>query len=225
VISVLLQFIPLALAAIAPGLLLVAILLLGTQNGLRKVIAFTLGKYLAYIGWGIVLLILSDVIASAGGIETPTMPAALKLILGVLLLVLAGRSLVGEDDPDAPPPKWMAALEKPSAAALFGIGVLLSVVQIRFVLLMIAGVTMMGTAALSSAETVVLLLVLSLCMVWPLLIPIAIYVLAGEQTEEALAATNQWLTRNQRWINFFVLLLFGIVLLVNGLMGLGVIGA
>lgn len=169
------------------------------------------------------MLILSDVIAGAGGIETPTIPAALKLILGVLLLVLAGRSLVGEDDPDAPPPKWMAITEKPSVGALFGIGVLLSVVQIRFLLLMIAGVTMMMAAELSSIQTIVLLLILSLCMVWSLLIPIVIYVLAGERATEVLAAMNQWLTRNQRWINF-VVLLFGVVLLANGLMELGVIG-
>lgn len=77
------------------------------------------------------------------------MPAALKPILGVLLLVLAGKSLVGEDDPDAPPPKWMAMLEKPGVGALFGIGLLLSVVQIRFVLLMMARVTVMMTDELS----------------------------------------------------------------------------
>jgi hypothetical protein len=156
-ISIFLQFIPLALAAISPGFFLVAILLLGTTNGLRKVIAFTLGKYVAYVGWGVVLLIVSDLIANAGGIGMPTIPAALKLILGVLLLVLAGRSLIGEDDPDAPPPKWMATLEKPGVGALFGIGVLLSVVQIRFVLLMMAGVTMMMTAELSSVQTIVLM--------------------------------------------------------------------
>ena len=81
----------------------------------------------------------------------------------------------------------------------------------------------MVAAGLSSGQTVVLLLVLALCMVWPLLIPIVIYVLAGERTTEALAAMNQWLARNQRWVNFVVLLLFGGLLLVNGLMELGVI--
>jgi hypothetical protein len=48
-------------------------------------------------------------------------------------------------------------------------------------------------------------------------------VLAGERAAEALAAMNQWLARNQRWVNFFVLLLVGVFLLAKGLMELGVI--
>ena len=47
---------------------------------------------------------------------------------------------------------------------------------------------------------------------------------SGDCAAQALASMNQWLTVNQRWVNFVVLLLFGLLLLINGLATLHVIG-
>jgi threonine/homoserine/homoserine lactone efflux protein len=221
--ELLLQFIPLFVAAIAPGIMLIVILLLGTENGLRKVLAFTLGKYLVYIGWGIFFLFLSGKISEAGGLEKPMAISAVKLFLGVLLLVLAVRSLLGEDDPDAPPPKWMAMIDKVSARELFGIGALLSVIQIRFVLLMAAGAILIVDAGLAMGQNIIALLILAFCMIWVLVIPIIVYLVMGDRAAKMLDSMNDWLARNQRWVNFVVLLLFGIVLLSSGLTELRII--
>jgi len=221
-IEIMIQFIPLALAAVSPILILIVILLIGTEDGLRKASAFTLGKYLVYLGWGVLFLVLMDWIGSAGGVDTPTMPAAMMVLLGILLLVLAGSCLLGEDDPDDVPPKWMTQLDQQRPAALFGIGALLSVVQIRFVLLVAAGVSIMMESELSSIQSIVLLLILAFCLVWSLLLPIIIYVLMGDRGSQAIGSMKGWLTRNQRWINFGVLLFIGVVLVFKGLTSLGV---
>ena len=223
-IELLLQFIPLMVAAIAPGIMLIVILLLGAKDGLRKVLAFTLGKYLVYVGWGIFFLFLSGKISEAGGMEMPMAVSAVKLFLGVLLLVLAVKSLLGEADPDATPPKWMAAINKANAGMLFGIGALLSVIQIRFVLLMAAGAIIIEEAGLAIGQNIIALLILAFCMIWVLVIPIIVYLVMGDRAVNMLDSMNGWLARNQRWVNFVVLLLFGFVLLRSGLTGLGIIG-
>ena len=129
--DVLIQFIPLALAAIAPGMIIATLVFLGTQNGLVKAAAFTLGKYVVYIGWGILFMLFSDWIATTEGFEAPTFPV-LKVILGILLLVLAFRNLFKDSDPEeSSTPKWMSSLENASSPAVFGIGALLSLVQIQ----------------------------------------------------------------------------------------------
>lgn len=110
-VEILVQFIPLALASVSPIIMLVVILLIGTKDGLRKSSAFTLGKYLVYLGWGVLFLAILDWIVSPGGVETPGIPAAFMVLLGILLLVLAGRSLLGEDKPDDVPLKWMTLLD------------------------------------------------------------------------------------------------------------------
>jgi threonine/homoserine/homoserine lactone efflux protein len=222
--ELLLQFIPLAVAAIAPGLLTIILVVLGTQDGLRKALAFFLGKYLVYIGWGILLLYLSEKISEAGGFEIPTAASAVQLFLGVLLLVFAVRSLLGDDDPDAPPPKWMTMLDKAGIGIFFGFGALMSVLQVRFVLLMISGAIMITEAGLAIGQSILALLILAFCMVWMFAVPIIIYVVMGDRAKKMLDSMNEWLTRNQRWVNFVVLMMFGLILLSSSLIALGVIG-
>jgi hypothetical protein len=50
--AVLLQILPLALAAIAPTMIGLVILFLSDDRGLAKTLAFILGKYLVYVMWG-----------------------------------------------------------------------------------------------------------------------------------------------------------------------------
>lgn len=52
--------------------------------------------------------------------------ATLLLVLAVVFYVTAARSYLAEDDPDAPPPKWMTMTESmtPTKAFLVGGGLL-----------------------------------------------------------------------------------------------------
>jgi hypothetical protein len=50
--AVLLQILPLALAAIAPTMIGLVVLFFSDDRGLVKALAFILGKYLVYVIWG-----------------------------------------------------------------------------------------------------------------------------------------------------------------------------
>jgi hypothetical protein len=149
-----------------------------------------------------------------------TASLVLKSLLGVLLLVLAVRTYFGEDDPDAPHPKWMTALDKASPITLFGIALLLSLIQLRFVVLMMAGINSIVVVNLSASQVVISLAILILAVIWPQLLPILIYLIMGQKAQLTLNSMNNWLTRNQRIVNVIVLGLFGIILLADGLSGI-----
>lgn len=218
--NLLLQFIPLAIAAIAPVMILAVIMLLSAKGGLPKALSFIFGRIIAYTIWGVLLLGLSDKLSDTGSSDEASVASlVIKSLLGVLLLVQATRAYVDEDDPDAPPPKWMAALDKASPIALFGIALLLSVVQVRYVILMMVGASSIANAALSSSQTVVALLFLIVAVIWPQLLPILVYLVMGKKAQALLTSMNIWLT-HQRMVNVIVLGFFGVVLLVGGLSGL-----
>ena len=218
--NLLFQFIPLAVAAIAPVMIMAVIMILSAKGGLGKAISYILGRILAYAFWGVLLLGLNDKLSEVGPGEASTASLVLKSLLGVLLLVLAVRTYFGEDDPDAPPPKWMTTLDKASPIALFGIALLLSLIQLRFVLLMMAGINSIVVVNLSASQVVISLVILILAVIWPQLLPILIYLIMGQKAQLTLNSMNNWLTRNQRIVNVIVLGLFGIILLVDGLSGI-----
>ena len=218
--TVFLQILPLALAAIAPTMIGLVVLFLSDDRGLVKALAFILGKYLVYVIWVVVSLDLAEHIASTGSGGASSYSEVIFLIFGLLLLILAVRNFFGEDDPDAPPPKFMTILNKMGPVKLFGVGVVLSLMQFRFIALVLVGATVIAEARLSTTENLISVLWLALLMVWPMLIPVVVFLVLGERREAAMKSMRTWLTRNKRMINVVVLGVFGTLLLVIGLIGI-----
>jgi hypothetical protein len=215
--TVFLQILPLALAAIAPTMIGLVVIFLSDDRGLVKALAFILGKYIVYVLWGVVSLELAGHISSTSLGGTSTFSEVIFLIFGLLLLILAMRSFFGEDDPDAPPPKFMTILDKMGPLKLFGVGLVLSLMQFRFIALVLVGAAVIEGARLSTTENLISVLVLALLMVWPMLIPVVVFLVLGEGREAAMKSMRTWLTRNHRMINVVVLGVFGLLLLILGL--------
>src|SRR2546421_1704766 len=209
--TVFLQILPLAIAAIAPTMIGLVVLFLSDDRGLVKALAFILGKYLVYVIWGVVSLDLAEHIASTSSEGASSYSEVIFLIFGLLLLILAVRNFFGEDDPDAPPPKFMTILDKMGPIKLFGVGLVLSLMQFRFIALVLVGATVIAEARLSTTQNLISMLWLALLMVWPMLIPVDVLLVLGGSREAAMKSMRTWLTRNQRLINVVVLGGFGII--------------
>jgi hypothetical protein len=217
---VLLKMLPFALGTIAPTMIgLVVIFLTGTR-GLVKASAFILGKYLFYVFWSLIALDFVDQLLSPGLKVSRSVSDGFFLLSGLLLLVLAVRNFFVEDDPDAPPPKFMTVLAKLGPFKLFGLGIGISVIQPRFIIFVLLGASIIAEARLSTTENFISLLVLALLMVWPMLIPVVVFLIMGERRDEAMNAMKSWLLHNQRMINVVIMGLIGIFLLLLGLTGM-----
>ena len=219
--SVLANFVPLAIGAIAPVMIALIVMLLGTPDGLRKASAFILGKMAAY---GIIIILLMTFVHniddSDGGDTQSTAILMLKAVLGVLFLVMAAKTFFTDEDPDAPPSKLQVTLQTMGILPTFLIGFGLSFIQLRFVLLVMAGVGIIRDAEMGTSSEIFASLVLILAMTWPLLVPVGVYLGMGDRRDQVMDSMNSWLSAHSRIINMVVLTLFGIVMLRAGLSGL-----
>lgn len=219
--DVILQLLPLALGAISPVMILLIALFLTSKGGMTKSLVFISGKYITYVVWGFGFLGLADKVRSTGESgEASTASLVIKIILGGLLLILAIKTYLGEDDPDAPPPKLLTTLNKMGLGKLFLVGIVLSNIQIRFVALVLAGVVIIATAQMPAVQNTIAILILALLMVWPLLIPVVVFLATGDRRGAALQSMNAWLERNSRIITVVVLGAFGLILLWGSVSGL-----
>jgi Sap-like sulfolipid-1-addressing protein len=217
---VILKMLPFALGSIAPTMIgLVVIFLTGTRGAVQSC-AFLLGKYVLYVFWGLVALDVVDQLVSPGLKVSRSVSDGFFLLAGLLLLLLAVRNFFVEDDPDAPPPKFMTMVAKLGPIKLFGLGIGISIIQPRFIIFVLLGASMIVEARLSTTENFISLLVLALFMVWPMLIPLVVYLVMGEHGVEAMQSMKSWLQKNQRKINVVVMGMIGIFLLFLGLTGM-----
>ena len=218
--AMLMNFIPLAIAAIAPVGMGMIILLLISKQGIHKALAFLISQALAFAIWGIIFLNLSSNFVNLQSSEPTRAGAAIRVFLGILIMVIAIRMYVTDHDLDAVPLQIESLLEKIGVVILFFLNLILSLLQIRFVLLIMIGTNIINAAHLSVTGTYIGLLILLLVLLWPQLLPIIIFLGLRDNKEKALKSLNDWMFKNARLINAGLLGILAIYLLWGGLVDL-----
>jgi hypothetical protein len=167
-IDLLPQLIVLALGgSIAPALLLLSILFLGSQRPLPNATALVLGYFAVCAAVGVAGLVLLGGTAGAAGSTASVIGRVISVTLGVLLIVLGLRRLLKTRDPDASLARWMESVSSITPAKAFGIGMVLFPLQIRILAIFIACINLIATASLRTQESIVALVLALLIFAIP----------------------------------------------------------
>jgi hypothetical protein len=201
--------------SIAPPLLLLTILSLGSERPLPNAIALALGYFTTCAAIGIAGLTLFDGAGSAAS----TAGSVIGVAVGALLIVLGFRSLLNAPDPDAQPPRWMASIHSMSPSRAFGFGMALFPVQIKNLAIFVACIELLVASSFSLQSSIVALgLVLAIFAI-PILVLIGLYALVPLRASDVLGSLRTWMEKNGRAITVVVCFLFGVFFLVRGLTG------
>jgi hypothetical protein len=220
--SVLVDLLPLMIgAAIVPVPIIIVLLLLGNPGGLLKGSAFVGGAVAVRLAQGIVF---GYVFTSDPAATTDTggnlIVSTLLIVLGVLMLVTAYRKWDKDEDPDAPPPKWIAAVGSLSAPKALGIGAAVVALSTKQWVFTLAAIGVLGRAHLGPPASIGLFLCYVLAAQAFGLIAVLAYILSPRRAGGVLAATRQWLQRNDRLVLTTASLIFGLFFLFKGITGL-----
>lgn len=170
------------------------------------------------LGWvaGIVLassicVILANTIgltpagAASGGVSW------IKLLLGVVLLVLAVKKWRTRDDAEMP--AWMKAIDKVTPAKAAVLGLLLSAVNPKNLVLCVAA----GIAIAQGGHQVLLIVVFAVIAACTVAIPVIAYAVAADRMRGPLDRLKTWLEQNNATVMCVLLLVFGVVLIGKAL--------
>jgi hypothetical protein len=213
------------LAAISPTALLLAAVYLGSARPRVTILLYLTGAAAMSLVMAVVVLVL----LRAGGFSLPshrTIRYEFRLILGILIL-LAGLFLArrkpklkagaGSRDPARKGRGIVARLvANPAPYTAFLAGILVFAPSVAF----IAAVQVIATSRTDLQLTVAglaLVVVINVSFVW---LPLLAYLAAPDLTTRHLAAFNGWLRRNGRKILAGTLGAAGLVVTVDGLVGL-----
>ena len=195
--------------------------LLRSEGGLLKAAAFAAGAIIVRLVQGILFGYVFGKSAEASGESgSSVIVSTLLLVIGILMLIAAFKQWRKEDDPDAPPPKWIAAVSGLSAAKAFGMGALLVAIAAKQWVFTLSALGIIGQAQLSQAENVMGFLFYLLAASSLVLTPIVVYAVAPTQSAKTLDAAQGWLERHNRAIVIAISLIFGLLFLWKGIAGL-----
>lgn len=201
--------------SIAPPLLLLTILFLGSQRPLPNAGALMLGYFTTCAVIGI------SGITLFGGAEdaVSTVGRVISVTVGVLLLVLGLRTVLAPPDPDSTPPKWMESINSMSPPRAFGFGMVLFPLQVKNLAIFFACVNLIIASSLSPQGSIVALMLVLVIFAIPVLVLIGLYAAAPQRASEMLGSLRAWMEKNNRPVTLVICLVVGAFFLVRGLWG------
>jgi cytochrome c biogenesis protein CcdA len=219
--NVLIQLLPLIIAAMAmPTWALLVLFLLRARGGPADAIAFVGGVTSVRLVQGVLFgAVLSTAIGWQRPSERVAFISALLLVTGVLMWAAALREWGKAVDPDDTPSlsaRWASMAQSITPAKAFGAGALLVAASSRAWLFTLAAVGIIGQAALTPAESLIVFLLYVLGAELLLLAPIALSVRSPKRFESA----SGWLEAHERPIVIAVSLILGAIFVWAGVHGL-----
>jgi len=215
------EFLPLMIgAAVVPVWIIIVLLLLRSEGGLLKAVAFVAGQILVRLVQGFVF---GFVLGASPAAETEQGAAlivnTLLIVIGILLWITAVLKWLKQGDPDAPPPKWMALFSSISAAKAFGFSIVLMAVAAKQWVFTLGALGVIREADLPSPNNIFAYLIFVLGAQSFVLLPILLTAIAPKQAARWLESGSQWLERNNRTIVVAVSVIFGSYFMLKGIMG------
>jgi hypothetical protein len=208
-------------AALLPVWIIMTLFLLRGKGGVLKALAFAAGAMTVRLVQGVLFGHVFGTAADASGESGANLiTSTLLLMLGILMLISAVRKWRKVEDPDAPPPKWMAALSGLSALKAFGMGALLMALAIKQWVFTLSAIAVIEQGELSLAGNALTYLFFVLAAQSLVLAPIIVSAVAPVQAAKLLDAIQGWLERNNRAIIIAASSIFGVWFLWKGIAGL-----
>jgi threonine/homoserine/homoserine lactone efflux protein len=208
--------------ALSPVPIIAVVLMLATRRGRINGPAFLAGWIvgLAVLGT-IVLLVASGASASKHGAPA-TWVSIVKIVLGVLLLLLAAKQWRGRPRGDAEPelPAWMKTVDTFTPVKSTGMGVLLSSINPKNLLLVVGAAAAIAQTGASTLDQAVALAVFILIATLGVGAPVAIFFFMGERATKLLGDLHEWMARENATIMAVICLIIGAKLIGDAIAGL-----
>jgi hypothetical protein len=214
-------------AALNPTLLAATTVMLLLDHPKRLLIGYLLGAFFTSVTLGLLIVFTLDGSASTA---QHTLSPAMDLAFGALLLVLAfvirpgrqaketgrlaeRRRRKEEAKGEKGPPLWQRKLSQGTARTTFVVGALLTLPGASYLI----GLHKIADQNPSSAGAVGMVLLFNVIMLALLELPLIGFIFAPEWTPRAVDRFKDWFSHNARRLGFRAALVFGVLLIVRGL--------
>ncbi|WP_353807982.1 GAP family protein [Agromyces sp. SYSU T00194] len=218
--SVIGSILPLAVGiAISPIPIIAAILMLLSPKAKGTGVGFLAGWIVGIALATTVFTLLSSVLPEGDPDASRPVTGVVQIVLAAALLFLALRQWRGRPAPGEEPelPKWMGAIDTMTAGRGFVLGVLLSAVNPKNLLLAAGGGLEIGGAGLDVGAVVVCVVVFTALAACSVAIPVVAYLVASDAMAAPLGRLREWLVQHNASIMAVLLLVLAVVLLGKGI--------
>jgi hypothetical protein len=213
---------PLAIAAaISPFPIIGVVLMLVTPRARVNGPMFVVGWLVGLAAVGAVGLFVAGTAGASDNGQPSDGANTIQIVLGAALIVFAVRQWRKRPRPGEEPamPKWMSAVDHFSAAQAATLGVVLSAVNPKNLILALAAATTIAATALPGSDQVLAYVVFSLIATLGVATPLVVFCTMGDRAASILDELKTWLAHNNAAIMAVIFVVIGAKVLGQGIAG------
>jgi threonine/homoserine/homoserine lactone efflux protein len=217
------ELLPLAVAiAISVTTIITTVFMLLSPNAKSKTVGLLVGCVVGVAGAVAVFTLLADLLPTQHSGGSSLAASLIKMVIGVLLVVLAlrqwrGRPAKGDR---AELPNWMAGVDSMAPGKALVLGLLLSAVVPKNLLLALSAGLIVGEAGFSGGQAAVVILLFTVIATSTVAVPVVAHLVAAARIREPFEGLREWLVENNVVIMVVVLLVIGVVMIGNSIASL-----
>lgn len=209
--------------AISPIPIIAVIIMLGTPKARTNGPAFGFGWIVGLAAVSTIVLLVSHGAGTSDGDSSASTGAnTFQLVLGLLLLFLALKQWRGRPKEGETPsmPKWMEDVDHFAAPMALGMGLLLSAVNPKNLILTASAAAAIGQAGLSGSQDAIAVAVFVAIGSVTVVGAVLFYLIGGSRSEQALGSIKSFMATHNAVIMTVLFLVLGAKILGEGIGGL-----
>ncbi|BAL88277.1 hypothetical protein AMIS_30570 [Actinoplanes missouriensis 431] len=197
--------------ALSPVPIIAVILMLTTPRARTNGPAFVAGWLAGLAAVGALVLLLSGPAPDTDGAGPPAWAGWLKLVLGLLLMLLAGWQFRGRPQRGeaAAMPGWMNAIDGFGALKSFGVAAALSAVNPKNLLLAVAGATAIAQTGIPGGQQAAAYGIFMVVGTLGVAAPLVLYFAMGDRSADLLGRLKDWMSSHNAVIMSVLCLVIG----------------
>lgn len=214
------EILPLAVAVmISPIPIIGIILVLFSPRARSSGPAFLLGWVAGLAVLSAIVYVIADSANASSDSTASDTTSTVKVVLGVVLILMARRQWAKRPAPGQPAsmPKWMGAIDAVTPVKAAGLGVLLSAVNPKNLILTVGAAASVAQLGASTSDSVVALVVFVVIGSLGIVIPLLWFYFGGDKAKGTLDTWKASLEEHNAAVMTVLLLVIGVVLLAKGL--------
>jgi len=198
------------------GSIIVTILLLLSERGKLKGLAYVLGYSISYSLIGIAIIVLGISSDSNKATEPSLVFPVILIVFGTLLLFLSLRNWrKSKQDSKS---SLFASLDKMSPSKAFMTGVLVSMLNVKNLMLFLSAISIVYLSSYNLAFKIINVLLVVFVFCFAVILPVMISFVFPAKSMKILEGFKNTLERNSYTISIAVPFVFGLLFVINGIL-------
>jgi len=217
------ELLPLAVAiAISVTTIITTVFMLLSPKAKSKTVGLLVGCLVGVGGAVAAFTLLAGLLPTPDSGESSPAAAVIKMVIGLLLVVLAltqWRKRPASGD-RAELPRWMAGVDSMTPVRALVLGVLLSAVVPKNLLIALSAGLIVGEAGFSGGQAAVAIVLFTAIATSTVAVPVVAHLVASARMRGPFERLREWLVENNVAIMVVVLLVIGVVMIGNSIASL-----